>query len=72
MAFKVFENLLEFVIMVADEEKWRGSVQMRNLGINPDSVLDLNLTEVVNLPDPLLDGGRMAQPDQSLFDIDNL
>jgi hypothetical protein len=45
---------------------------MRDTGINPYSILDLDLTEVVDFSYPLLDCGRMPHTYESLLDVNYL
>jgi hypothetical protein len=45
---------------------------MRDTGIDPYSILDLDLTEVVNFSYPLLDCRRMPHSNESLLDFNYL
>jgi len=72
VSFKVFKNLFELIVIIANEEKGRCSVKVWDTGIDSYSVLDLNLTEVVHFSYPLLNCGRMSHADESLLDINYL
>ena len=72
MGFEIFENLFEFLVVVAYEEQRGGPVQVWDAGVDPDPVLNLDFAEVVDLLHSFLDCGRMAHSDQPLLDVDDL